>query len=133
MPSLSLSDGESLAGRSKKSPVEKAVCDRRHIIIKKLCHRVITFTPGRILLVKQQVSLQLIAETDIEATSCRTGRARIRVKIYQSVVKRLLKLISVAGVKVQRAERKSTNSMLEHLLPSLACHFSMTSLNKRML
>ena len=33
-----------LAGRSKNSPIEKAVCDRRHIIIKKLCHRVITFT-----------------------------------------------------------------------------------------
>jgi hypothetical protein len=45
MPSLSLRDGESLAGRSKNSPVEKAVCERRHIIIKKLCHRVITFTP----------------------------------------------------------------------------------------
>ncbi len=35
---------------------------------------------------KQQVSLQLIAETDIEATSCRTGRARIRVKTYQSIL-----------------------------------------------
>ncbi len=30
--------------RSKKSPVEKAVYDRRQIRIKKLCHRVITFT-----------------------------------------------------------------------------------------
>src|SRR5437016_1734037 len=44
MPSLSPSIGESLAGRSKNSPIEKAVCDRRHIIIKKLRHQVITFT-----------------------------------------------------------------------------------------
>ncbi len=40
----SLSDGESFACWSKHSPIEKAVCDRCHIIIKKLRHQVITFT-----------------------------------------------------------------------------------------
>jgi hypothetical protein len=44
LPFPSLSDGESLAGWSKNSPIEKAVCDMRHIIIKKLCLQVITFT-----------------------------------------------------------------------------------------
>jgi hypothetical protein len=44
LPFLSLSDGESFAGWSKNSPIEKAVCDRSHIILKKLRHQVITFT-----------------------------------------------------------------------------------------
>jgi len=44
LPFLPLSDGESFAGWSKNSPIEKAVCERRHIIIKKLRHQVITFT-----------------------------------------------------------------------------------------
>src|SRR5260221_2493034 len=57
LPSLSLSDRESLAGRSKNSPIEKAVCDWRHIIIKKLCHRVITFTH---LTASNQSSLRLL-------------------------------------------------------------------------
>ena len=35
---------------------------------------------------KQQVSLQLVAETDIEATSCRTGRTRITAKIYHNAL-----------------------------------------------
>jgi hypothetical protein len=33
---------------SKNSPIEKAVCERRHILIKKLCHQVITFTKMQI-------------------------------------------------------------------------------------
>ena len=40
----SLSDGETFAGRSKYSPIEKAVCGKRHRIIKKLHYQVITFT-----------------------------------------------------------------------------------------
>ncbi len=47
MPFLSISDGESFAGWSKNSPIEKAVRDRRHTIIKKLRHQVITFTAKR--------------------------------------------------------------------------------------
>src|SRR5215813_11074026 len=41
---LRLRDGESQAFWSKPSPIEKAVCDRRHRTIKKLRHQVITFT-----------------------------------------------------------------------------------------
>ncbi len=63
LPSLSLSDRESLAGRSKNSPIEKAVCDRRHIIIKKLCHRVITFTLSGVLCVVDERMKEVLHET----------------------------------------------------------------------
>ncbi len=35
---------------------------------------------------KQQVSLQLVAETDIEATSCRTGKTKILTKLCSEAI-----------------------------------------------
>jgi len=51
------------------------------------------------------------------------GRTRIRVKIYHSIVKPLLRLVPEGGAKINSAERMSTNGTLEHLLPLLHATF----------
>jgi hypothetical protein len=80
-PFSSLSDGETFAGRSKYSPIEKAVCGKRHRIIKKLHHQVITFT-GLVKVAKLNES-RSCGSTNLRSKYCWPSAPLFSIDLYR--------------------------------------------------
>ena len=95
MPFPSLSDGKGFAGWFKSFLFEKAICDKRHIIIKKLCHRVNHIYIQYVIALNQQrddgipVPIELEREIDPELASVIQARKEIpehlEPQVYETI------------------------------------------------